>query len=69
LLPFGTPDEVNNEVKRHIDALAPEGGYVFAPSHIILRGTPAENVLMMYMTALNMVRRLDGLSAINKKWL
>jgi len=52
LLPFGTQDEVKSEVKRHIDALAPEGGYIFAPSHMILRGTPPENVLTMYMTAL-----------------
>ena len=52
LLPFGTLGEVEREVKRHIDALAPGGGYVFAPSHIIQRFTPPENVLVMYKTAL-----------------
>lgn len=52
LLPFGTTDDVEREVKRHIDALAPGGGYVLSPSHIILRGTPPENVLAMYRTAL-----------------
>jgi len=51
LLPRGTPAEVEREVKRHIDALAPGGGYVFAPSHIILRYTPPENVVTMYRTA------------------
>ena len=52
LLPSGTPQDVEREVKRHIDALAPGGGYVFAPSHIIQRFTPAENVRVMYQTAL-----------------
>ena len=52
LLPTGTPQDVEREVKRHIDALAPGGGYVFAPSHIIQRFTPPENVLAMYKTAL-----------------
>jgi uroporphyrinogen decarboxylase len=52
LLPEGTTQDVEREVKRHIDALAPGGGYVFAPSHIIQRFTPPENVLTMYQTAL-----------------
>jgi uroporphyrinogen decarboxylase len=52
LLPFGTPKDVEREVKRHINALAPSGGYVFSPSHIIPLGTPPENVLTMYQTAL-----------------
>ncbi len=52
LLPFGAPEDVEHEVKRHIDALAPGGGYIFSPSHMIQRFTPAENVLTMYQTAL-----------------
>ena len=55
LLPEGTKQEVEREVKRHIDILAPGGGYVFAPSHIIQRYTPPENVLVMYQTALEYV--------------
>jgi len=51
LLPKGTTAEVEREVKRHIDALAPGGGYVFSPSHIIQRFTPPENVLTMYRVA------------------
>jgi hypothetical protein len=51
LLPKGTVADVEREVKRHIDALAPGGGYVFAPSHIIQRFTPPENVLTMYRVA------------------
>lgn len=52
LLPNGTTTEVESAVKRHLDALAPGGGYVFAPSHIILPDCKAENVLVMYRTAL-----------------
>ena len=52
LLPHGTTQDVERAVKRHIDALAPGGGYIFAPSHIIQRFTPPENVLAMYRTAL-----------------
>jgi uroporphyrinogen decarboxylase len=52
LLPRGTVADVQREVKRHIDALGPGGGYVFSPSHIIQRFTPPENVLAMYRTAL-----------------
>lgn len=51
LLPHGKPHEIEREVKRHIDALAPGGGYVLGPSHIIQKGTPPENVLAMYRTA------------------
>jgi len=57
LLPRGTPRQVEDEVKRHIDALAPGGGYVLAPSHMIPRGTPPENVLAMYRTAQSYGRR------------
>ena len=57
LLPRGTPQQVEREVKRHLDALAPGGGYIFAPSHIIQRYTPPENVLVMYRTALEYGRQ------------
>lgn len=51
LLPRGTPADIEREVKRHIDALAPGGGYILAPSHIIQRYTPPENVITMYRVA------------------
>jgi len=52
VLPFGTPQEVADEVKRRIDDLAPGGGYVFAPVHNIQPEVPPENVVAMYETAL-----------------
>jgi uroporphyrinogen decarboxylase len=52
LLPKGSVQDVEREVKRHIDALAPGGGFIFAPSHIIQSDCRPENVLAMYRTAL-----------------
>ena len=49
-LPFGTPDQVADEVKRNIDNLAPGGGYVFANVHNIQNLVPPENILAMYDT-------------------
>ena len=47
ILPFGTPDEVRAEVKRVIDILGKDGGYMLASVHTILPDVPAENVLAM----------------------
>ena len=51
VLQTGTKEEVAEEVRRVIDALAPNGGYILAPTHWIQSGTPIENVLTMYQTA------------------
>ena len=50
VLPFGTPQEVRDETKRRIEDLAPGGGYIFAPIHIIQDGVPVENVMAMWET-------------------
>jgi uroporphyrinogen decarboxylase len=47
ILPFGTPDEVREEVKRVIRILGQDGGYMLASVHTILPDVPAENVLAM----------------------
>lgn len=52
VLPFGTPEQVSDEVKRRIDDLAPGGGFVFAPVHNIQPKVPPENIVAMYETAL-----------------
>lgn len=49
-LPFGTPQDVAEEVRRNIDNLAPGGGYVFANIHNIQNLVPPENVLAMFDT-------------------
>jgi uroporphyrinogen decarboxylase len=51
VLPFGSPREVADEVKRRIDDLAPGGGFVFAPIHNVQAGVPVENVIAMLGTA------------------
>jgi uroporphyrinogen decarboxylase len=51
VLPFGTPQEVADEVKRRIDDLAPGGGFVFGPIHNVQAGVPPENVVAMFRTA------------------
>jgi uroporphyrinogen decarboxylase len=43
-LPFGTPDEVETEVKQLIKILGKNGGYILAPSHAVQAGTPPENI-------------------------
>jgi len=49
-LPFGTPAEVEREVRRRL-ALFPRGGLFLGPTHAIQVGTPLENILTMYRTA------------------
>jgi uroporphyrinogen decarboxylase len=52
VLPFGTPADVADEVKRRIDDLAPGGGFVFAAVHNIQALVPPENIVTMFDTAL-----------------
>ncbi len=49
-LPFGTVEEVRDEVRRRIDDLAPGGGFVFAPVHNVQSEVPPENALTMFET-------------------
>ncbi len=51
VLPFGTPHEVEEEVKRRIRDLAPGGGYVLASVHNIEADVPGENILAMARAA------------------
>jgi len=47
VLTFGTPAEVRESVREHIDRLAPGGGYVVCSSHSIIDSVPPENYLAM----------------------
>ena len=51
-LPFGTPEDVRAEVGELISVLGQGGGYILGPSHAIQAGTPPENILAMFDTAL-----------------
>ena len=48
ILPNGTPQEVKEDVRRNIEALAPGGGYVFNTVHNIQADVPPENILAMW---------------------
>lgn len=50
ILPFGTPQEVTQEVLRNIGTLGTHGRYICAPCHNIQPGTPLENILALYHT-------------------
>ncbi len=47
VLPSGTPQQVKDDVRRNVAALAPGGGYVFNTIHNIQADVPAENVIAM----------------------
>lgn len=52
VLPFGTIREVEMEVRRRMDEMAAGGGYVFGQVHEVQPGTPPENILSMFQSAL-----------------
>jgi len=50
-LPFGTSDQVAQEVREVLDIMCPGGGYVVNPIHNILPEVSIENILALYQTA------------------
>lgn len=50
ILPLGSPKDVEEEVKRRIDDLAPGGGFIFSTVHNIQSDVPPENLAAMYET-------------------
>ncbi len=52
VLIFGTPDDVEKEVKKRILAMAPGGGFVFNQVHNIQPQVSPKNIIRMYETAL-----------------
>ena len=51
ILPHGKPEEVAQEVRRKIAALAPGGGYVFSGGHNIQADVPPANIVALFDTA------------------
>jgi len=51
VLPYGTPRNVEEEVKKRIHDLALGGGYVLAAVHNIQRDVPPENIVAMFKAA------------------
>jgi hypothetical protein len=50
LLPFGTPAQIRDEVRRTLDTGAPGGGFVIGDTSQVVPTTPVENLLAFYET-------------------
>ena len=53
VLPRGTTEQVREEVKRRIEDLSKDGGYLFGSVHNIQADVPPENVLAMFEAGLD----------------
>jgi len=47
-LPFGTPEQVADDVARRVEDLSPGGGFVFSHIHNMQPETPVENIVALY---------------------
>lgn len=50
-LPFGTPEDVADEVKLRIETIGVGGGYIMTPSHLINPDIPWENIVAFFKAA------------------
>ena len=50
-LPFGTPEQIREEVRINIECLKPEGGFVASPIHNITAEVPPQNIVAMFDAA------------------
>ena len=50
VLPKGTQDEVAKNVKKMIDILGKNGGFILSPSHVLQTDVPTENIKALYNT-------------------
>jgi uroporphyrinogen-III decarboxylase len=57
-LPFGTPQQVREEVLSRCEIFAEQGGFVFNSIHNLQAGTPTKNIVAM----VEAVREFNGLS-------
>jgi uroporphyrinogen decarboxylase len=48
ILPNATPEEVRRHVRRQVEILSPDGGFVFQQVHNIQANVPPENIVAMY---------------------
>jgi len=48
VMPFGTPEDVEEEVRTRIQTIGPDGGLIIGPSHNIQPDVPLENTLAFY---------------------
>jgi uroporphyrinogen decarboxylase len=51
VLPFGTPEQVREQVRRNMEIFKPSGGYVFNGIHNIQADVPPENIVALFDAA------------------
>ena len=47
-LPFGTPEEIRDQVRQRMQIFGRGGGFVFNPIHNVQAGVPVENLIALY---------------------
>ncbi|HOK80343.1 MAG TPA: uroporphyrinogen decarboxylase family protein [bacterium] len=52
-LPFGTPEQVRDEVNRCLEIMGKDGGYIIAPAKPILPGVPVPNAVSLIESIVN----------------
>ncbi|QPM68812.1 uroporphyrinogen decarboxylase family protein [Atribacter laminatus] len=55
ILPMGTPVDVENEVKRVLDAASSEGGLILSSANMFTADVPVKNVFTVYETVKNYI--------------
>lgn len=48
VLPFGTPEQVRNQVRERIEIFGKDGGFVFTAIHNVQARSPVENLIALY---------------------
>jgi uroporphyrinogen decarboxylase len=56
-LPFGTPQQVEDEVRRRIEEAGAGGGLLLSPAHVLAPEVPLENIRAMFDAAAKYGRR------------
>ncbi len=51
ILPFGTPGQIREQVRRNMEVFKPAGGYVFNSIHNIQADVPPENIVALFDAA------------------
>ena len=50
-LPFGTPEQIREEVRRNFECLKPEGGFIASNIHNLTAEVPPQNIVAMFDAA------------------
>lgn len=52
VLPFGTPEQVREQVAERVRILNQDGGFIFNPIHNVVANVPTDNLIAMYETVI-----------------